>query len=439
MKRQLSNSFFALTFFILNLSAVLAQQDSVRSNDQELSNPWQLGWQRTQQGKNYLAVLSEFKQLEPQYLASILKQPFCEYMGTINSYVGNYLEALSSFDKFRPQNYYAPEFRSSLDNYKPYNALAIIQSIADSHQVIFINEAHHVPLHRAFSIRLLKMLYDKGFRYFAAETLIELDKELNRRKYPLQQITGGYTDEPVYGDLVRQALKSGFKVIPYEHFVPCNAFDDTTKNCQNQRERGQAQNLNDRILVADPTAKIFVHAGYGHISEKGGDQWIPMAKYFKEITGIDPFTIDQVLMTEHGSPEYEHVEYRYATKKDLVKEPTIFVSEHGELWVNEFDRGHYDVQVFHPRSHYKNERPDWLSLGGARKPYLLDKEYCKETLPCLIEAFIGGEDKNAVPIDRIVISDPKSIPALMLPKGTIRIVAVDETNNIINEITEDIK
>ncbi|NIV13919.1 MAG: hypothetical protein GWN62_22370, partial [Aliifodinibius sp.] len=326
-----------LLFFSVHSSVLYGQE--------ELPNPWQLGNQKLQQGHNYLSVLLELRELKQQYMTSQWKESFCQFIGTVNSYVGNYSEAMVYFDKqgrypsnaLGYQNFYG---------YKPVNALQVIQSVADSSQVIFINEAHHVPLHRAFSIQLLKILYNKGFRYFAAETLNEMDKELNDRKYPLLHFTGGYTDEPVYGHLVRTALRLGFKVVAYEHTVPCDPRKDD--NCQNQRERGQAQNLYDRILAKEPSAKIFVHAGYGHIDEKGSDNWIPMAKYFKEITGINPFTIDQQTMTEHSSPEYEEAEYRYVVEKGLIKEPAIFKSDDGKLWIQEFSRGSYDVQVFHP-------------------------------------------------------------------------------------------
>ncbi|MFQ5750493.1 MAG: hypothetical protein ACE5HI_00730 [bacterium] len=427
MKEGILLSCVGLLLIIFCSSVSLAQQDN------ELPNPGQLGYLKIQQGKKYFSVLIEFRELEPQYVASKWKNSFYEFMATINSYMGNYPEALSYFDKRRRQSDYPPDFHSCLDKYKPFSALKVIQSLADSHQVIFINEAHHVPIHRAFSIRLLKILYDKGFRYFAAETLNEIDTELNHRKYPLLQITGFYTDEPVYGDLVRTALKLGFKVIAYEHTVPCNPRKDDNSDCQNQRERGQAQNLFDRILAKDPSAKILVHAGYGHIDERGNNNWIPMAKYFKEITKIDPFTIDQQTMTEHSTPEYEQADYRYAVEKGLVKEPTIFRSDGGGLWVQKFIRGQYDVQVFHPRSQYKNGRPDWLLLGGARKPYQLAPDICAGSTPCLVQAFIYNEDSNAVPIDQIEISNTKEIPTLMLPEGKIRIQALDKTGKIIKD------
>lgn len=132
------------------------------------------------------------------------------------------------------------------------------------------------------TIELLKKLKQKGYSYFAAETLFETDAKLNERGYPTKN-SGAYINEPVYGDIVRTALKLGYKVAPYEA-----AFSGP-----DARERGQAENLKNRIFQKDPQAKVLVHVGYGHNSEivrKNGTKL--MAGYLKEYTGIDPLTID---------------------------------------------------------------------------------------------------------------------------------------------------
>jgi hypothetical protein len=95
----------------------------------------------------------------------------------------------------------------------------------------------------------MKALRHKGYTYFAAETLFETDTRLNERGYPTKD-TGAYINEPIYGDLIRTALRLGYRVVPYEwrgEYTPDN------------RERGQAANLFERILKDNPKAKILVH------------------------------------------------------------------------------------------------------------------------------------------------------------------------------------
>lgn len=181
------------------------------------------------------------------------------------------------------------------------------------------------------------------------------------------------------------------------------------------RERGQAENLKNRIFSKDPQAKVLIHVGYGHNSEttrKNGTKL--MAGYLKEFTGIDPLTVDQTAMSEHSASEYEHPLYRFAAAQKHFKQPTVFQNERGEIWGLK-DSGR-DFTVFSPRSIYVNARPMWLALGGERKQFLLPTDVCQSEKHCLVKARFAVESADAVPIDQIEVrSNTKT--ALMLPKG----------------------
>ena len=232
-----------------------------------------------------------------------------------------------------------------------------------------VNEEHRTPLHRAFTLRLLPMLYAKGFRYFAAETLNESDTALNKRGYPTQQ-TGSYTADPVFGDVIRTALKIGYQLVPYESIFPTRCIPEpgNPMSCDDERERGQAQNLVDRILKNDPGAKILIHAGRDHNAEIKIGPLALMAWHFKEISKIDPYTINQTHMSERRNPADERPIYRYVTRTRVLTGATIFQSENGEFWKEE---GH-DLKVFHPRAQYEKGRPSWLLMGGLRTSHVID-------------------------------------------------------------------
>src|SRR5262249_6994994 len=150
-----------------------------------------------------------------------------------------------------------------------------------------------------------------------------------------------------------------------------------------ERERQQAEHLRDRILRDDPKAKLVVHAGYAHISKKiqswkVGDKTSEiklMATRFRELTGIDPLSIDQTSMTEHRTPELEHPAYRWAIEHRLLQtRPIIFKSKtDGSAHVPQSFRGTYDVVVYQPRSRYEDGRPDWL-LRAGRRQYVVKAE-----------------------------------------------------------------
>lgn len=118
-------------------------------------------------------------------------------------------------------------------------------------------------------------------------------------------------------------MKIGFKVIAYENNEPCD-YGTGPSGCQNKRERGEAQNLIDRILKWDPSAKIVVHAGYGHIDKMGTDAestWIPMAKYYEMLSGIDPFTVDQTEFLSQDEVRCENPSYRALVNYFDIRRP----------------------------------------------------------------------------------------------------------------------
>ena len=335
--------------------------------------------------------------------------------------VGDYAGALRYGDLIegKPDLQTAPRV-TALEGFSPVNALQEIARAARSRQVVMINEAHHVPQHRAFTLQLLAALRKEGYTWFAAETL-HPDPGLAERGYPTAK-TGAYIQEPLYGDLVRTALRLGFRVVPYEieTFEPGRGIE--------VRERAQAANLVERILKRDPRAKVLIHAGYGHISERTEPPRM-MAGYFKEMSGIDPLTVNQTPMTEHGSPEYEQPLYRWAVDRGLVVEPAIFRDAAGEPWTA--SKG-ADMAVFHPRSRYENGRPDWLRMGGLRSPLPLPLA-CASPPGCLVKARAAAEAADAIPVDQILVEAGKPAPALMLPDGKFRIRVEDAKGALIDE------
>ncbi|HLM60992.1 MAG TPA: hypothetical protein VK308_09320, partial [Pyrinomonadaceae bacterium] len=145
---------------------------------------------------NYITPIFELEAREEKYLASpALKLAYLEAMILLQNEVGNYAEAYRLLDiiskgSVQPEPYrkmLAQEITvSPVADAKMLDALDAIEAVADSRQVIMINEEHLTPIHRAVTLQLLSRLYKKGFRYFAAETLEEKDSELNKRGFPTQ-------------------------------------------------------------------------------------------------------------------------------------------------------------------------------------------------------------------------------------------------------------
>lgn len=435
--RVLIKPFFCLVLILLvfNPISIAAQQSA--ANAEELPVPILFYREKMLKG-DYLGAVTELKRREAEYRNSQFKDMFLQVMSVLASQIGSYNEAYSYFDEgwFRNPKPEPDITASPLDIYAPREALEVIRSVAEREQVVMINEEHDTSLHRAFTARLLPILYKKGFRYFAAETIV--DDEINERGYPVLK-SGLYSADPVYGDLVRTAIKLGFKVVPYDLSPKgCKNPPDNPNYCQDVRERGQAQNLYDRILRSDPQAKVLVHVGRTHNRETKLDNWALMGWHFKQITGIDPLTIDQTQMSERSRPESETAIFRYAVKKWNYSEPTVFQSEKEKYW----SESGYDLTVFHPRSVYKTIRPTWLQVKGTRKTSKIDfkklnlrvgNKQFGGTEPILVQAFYANESADAVPFDQIILYPNQEVPVLMLPNGNFRIKAVNKIGKILSQ------
>jgi hypothetical protein len=323
---------------------------------------------------------------------------FGQYLSWYQTFIGDYSDALQSFsihETALPDDNPSP---LGQPGWHAVPALTYLPQLAKTHRVVFLNEAHNVPLTRSLTVQLLKHLRAEGFNYFAAETLYRTDSGLQKRGYPTAK-SGFYMREPVYAEMVRTALKLGYKVVAYE------ADDDQTGDA---REAQQAQNLY-RVLKQDPNARIVVNGGYAHIQEKGkflGAQ--SMAEHFRALSGMDPLTIEQTMLISHGSSFMDHPYYGPIENSLHPAQPVVFVNSDGEPWSL---RPGYDASVIFPMTPDHDGRPTWLTLGDLRVPYYVDGNLCEDHYPCLIEARYADEGDDAIPADRLVLD---TIPLMMV-------------------------
>jgi hypothetical protein len=327
--------------------------------------------------------------------------------------LGDYPEALRHADFLYGSELIPPPSAPvpPLDGYRPRGAVDFLAAAAGSARVVMVNEAHHDPRHRAFTRALLVALRARGFRYFAAETLSHADTALQSRGYPVPR-SGAYLGEPVFGDLVRTALQLGYTVVPYEARDP-----------RTGREQAQAQNLAG-IFARDPHARIVVQAGWDHVNESGQlSGSAPMAAQFRQLTGIDPLTVDQTVMTERASREYEHPLYDRVLARERITRPTVFVAPDGSPWT--LEPGKRDVTVFHPRAVYRRGRPTWLEMDGVRTRVPLPPGICGTATRCLVHARIESEAPNAIPMDQVEVVRGAAVPDLLLRPGAYRVEVED--------------
>lgn len=362
----------------------------------------------------YLKQYNGYRNNEKLFLDKHTELVYYDILSSYLTFLGSFHEALICREKNGVDSVkYSEKDSLYVMDLKVSDAYESICKMADSVKIVMINEAHHIPQHRILSAKLLKALYDKGFRYFCTETINNSDTygddSLNIRKYPVMN-TGFYSMEPLHGDLIRQALKIGFTVVPYEQVY----------GSKKDREVEQAENIYN-IFQKDPDAKVFVHCGYAHITPN----W--MAGKFREMSGIRPLTIDQTSMMEYSLPIYSDKSSQIANNNFKFNKPIILTDNNGNsaLKYNNL----YDVVVFNPQTKYLNDRPDWMLMDGYRKAFNLNTYKLDNVF--LVQAIRDDEDiDTAIPIDQILVENYKN-PVLFLPSGKYILKFIDKDGNIL--------
>lgn len=309
--------------------------------------------------------------------------------------------------------------------WKPVPAADYIADAVADRRIVIVNEAHHRPQTRLLTLQLLPRLHALGFDHFAIEALDPADTALSARGYPTEK-SGYYIQEPLYGEIVREALRLGFKVHAYEP-------PDAGLLAAQARETGQAQSL-QAVLREFPGARLFVHAGYGHADKAPGrlpDHARPMAEELARLTGVEPYTVDQTMV---GSGDWfdRSSPYRRMVDAFPVRDASVLVPRAGgAAWSYRPD--YHDASVLLPRSIPGELRPAWLSRNGMRRQFRIRAHVCRGSFPCLFEAFHASEGDDAIPADQLVLMDPADGKwPLYLAPGRYRLRVRDADGNVLS-------
>jgi hypothetical protein len=359
-----------------------------------------------------------------------------QLLATVDSELGLYDEAVMAFPF---DNRIALPHSMPLPNTDDWRSVdaadAVVQMAADRH-IVMVNEAHHDAHTRELTLALLPRLRALGYRYFAAEALSDKDTELMQRGYVTDRSGTEYLMEPLYAEIIRQAIKLGYTIVPYD---PENA-------TLGDRDKEEAKNLYDKVFAKDPQAKLFVHAGYSHIDKAPGNlgpDIQPMAMQLKQLSGYDPLCVDQMQFRDVAIGGLDFGFYSTVAVRFKPQVPIALHNRHTNvLWSSDplrhditvilppADDRDLDIhgimkadvfrrQVVLPRPPFDiNERPSWLTLGGKRLPYRITLDLCNRQLPCVVDAYYPNEPVDAsVPADRYTFTHARSHNVLYLYPG----------------------
>lgn len=365
------------------------------------------------------------------------------------------------------------------------DAVDTIVDLAAHRRVVMVNEAHHDAHTRLLTLALLPRLRALGFTHLAIEALVEDGDALRQRGYPTDRSGTEYMREPVYGEIVREALRLGYVLVPYESTTPGGQ----------ERETQQAQALYQKVLAGNPKARLLVHAGYAHIDKAKGrlGDVLPMAMRLEALSGLDVLSIDQTEVREEepfneleayrvvnnavrtgdslrGVPQSgltPHLDTRTALREPYHQLVAAFHPQHaivlrhvgdGRLW-SARPRS-YDMNVILPPANERvssyvrdrviplqidgkatialppaadGHRPDWLSLHGKRRAVPVSSRLCASAFPCLVEAHYADEPDEAVAADRYVFLEGGSDNTLWLRPGRYRLRSTDVAGKVLAE------
>ncbi|MEO0451989.1 MAG: hypothetical protein AAFZ74_16870 [Pseudomonadota bacterium] len=261
----------------------------------------------------------------------------------------------------------------------------LLEAATDT-QIVILNEAHMMPLHRADPIGFIEALVENGFTHYAYESFS--DSIMTREGEVLTEDVY-YSNDPVHGRLLSVLKDAGVKLVAYEGSGP------------DGREAAQAQALVERVFGEDPDARLIVVAGWAHVYEHiDGFAGQMMARRLKDLSGIDPLTIQQTgcsLSTDASAALVGGYESNRGMSND----------------------GATDIYLAHPALSFTHQRPDWRrTVGDVDVP--IPKDLRLETEAVLIEARRPGAPPEAIAIDRVMRAPGETLP-LLLPPGTYEV------------------
>ena len=172
--------------------------------------------------------------------------------------------------------------------------------------VVMMNEAHsglqRCIRTREIGRRILPAAHEAGVRHLAMEALwpYEFAEESNRTRTLPAGPTEGYLGQPEMRLFIQAALDLGWRLIPYEADIMALPADPMEMESVNWREEQQARNILKALEALPPGTKLLVWCGNSHHS-RHVSEWLPMGHWFRHLSGIDHFGIDQCVTADFSS------------------------------------------------------------------------------------------------------------------------------------------
>jgi hypothetical protein len=393
------------------LAAIGGAASGQASNDGATSTDPLQAYMRAFSSGDYMAALLAFGGQEAEAMEPSLRDSWFQFRPVLDGFVVERETLLSPSDQL------AGEALERLNRLQPKDAIATIVEQARHTRIVIVNEAHDNPRDRAFVMQVAEALRPLGYTHYAAETLSNWGSQeqvsqrlraLTERSYPVFG-DGYYSTDPTFGYLLRGVLALGYVPVSYEWTPGPEGFPSDRAQTVALREKAQADNLAVALTAAGPGAKFLIHVGYSHAAEEplgGGQRW--MAAQLKDLTGINPLTIDQTGLSQYVRPAL-HAQVAPAAGT----QPVILFDGSDAVRIGA-NGSAMDLQIVHPPITAIGGRPDWLGRTG-RNPVSVPIELMPKDGRRIVKVVVPGELRDAVPIDIVLVTAGDEPPLVYVP------------------------
>jgi hypothetical protein len=323
----------------------------------------------------------------------------------LQNFIGNHSKTLDGYKKNHPKQKPLIKFNNNIKDSIGFNE--ILKNNPEN-RILILNEEHLRVETRAFLLSLLPVIKENGYTHIAMESISSLD---NLKYIGIKN--GYYLAEPLDAEILRYALELGFKPLKYD------VFSDISNE---KRDSLQAFNIVNMIKEHNIN-KLLVIAGQSHGCEDPPMEIPLLGTILKNHYKIDPLTIDQ---TRGLAYEIKEIQFNV----NNTKKGYFFSSKPLK---DSIGFSMFDYFYIHPEYSSINSKPSWLSIGGIKKMYKVNR---KRKNAALIQAYYKNEfkldsGKLATPADMDFNSSKKGIIEFYLrPKKNYIIVYRDIENKI---------
>lgn len=356
-----------------------------------------------------------------------VKSFYYQVLTDIYSFIGEY-ETSIWYESLAFNKKYNYADTNEYDNFKFIPAKEYVISNIKNVSAILFNEAHNRPDTRYFITSILKPLKDKGFTHLAIEGLSYSDTSLLKRKFPTIE-SGYYIYEPIFSNLIKEALALGFLVVPYDDTTRTNNSSNFYEGL-NKRDKFQAYNLKN-ILDESEKNKIIVLSGHNHIYKESDDKWKKMAEWLYSFYPNSIVSYDCVKMKRSFTPEFELPEYRKIVAKSTIKDlPFVMIdTANQKSYIPTSLENKVDNIILFPKIDFKK-------LHNKSTLYLFPKDIKKEEISH-IGVYIKDEyskvQNKAIPVSLYKIANSQYSIELYLKPNNYLIVFFGKENSILHK------